>query len=95
MLSVDQTNLVYSNDDQWGLYQNCGFHEPLVGHEICVILMTFINIQHIDCYCNKGYKAAFSSAIGDFYLFYDEPVDMQIWAPLTRSQCRVCYSGDR
>ena len=47
--------------------------------------MTFINIQHIDCYCNKGYKAAFSSAIGDFYLFYDEPVDMQIWAPLTRS----------
>ena len=29
-----------------------------------------------------------SSAIVDFYLFYDEAVDMQIWALLTRSQSR-------
>ena len=28
-------------------------------------------------------------AMVDFYLFYDGVVDMQIWALLTRSQCRV------
>ena len=27
--------------------------------------------------------------IGLFYLFYDWPVDMQIWGLLTRGQCRV------
>ena len=47
---------------------------------------------HIDC---EGVVMQFSSAIIEFYLFYDRPVDMQIQAPLTRSQCRVCYSGDR
>ena len=30
-----------------------------------------------------------SAAIVDFDLFYDEPVDMQMWVSLTRSQCRV------
>ena len=25
----------------------------------------------------------------DFHLFYDAVVDIQIWAPLTRSQCKV------
>ena len=30
-----------------------------------------------------------SSAIIDFDLFYDEPVDMQMLVFLTRSQCRV------
>ena len=30
-----------------------------------------------------------SSAIVDFYFFYDWGVDMQIWALLTRSECRV------
>ena len=29
-----------------------------------------------------------SSVIFDFYIFYDWPVDMQISAPLTRSQYR-------
>ena len=35
-----------------------------------------------------------SSAIVDFYFFYDWGVDMQIWALLTRSQCCLWYSGD-
>ena len=30
-----------------------------------------------------------SYAIVDFYLCYDGAVDMQIWALLTKSQCRV------
>ena len=30
-----------------------------------------------------------SYAIVDIYLFYDGAVDMQIWALLTRKQCRV------
>ena len=25
---IDQTNLVYSNDDQGRVYQNCNFHDP-------------------------------------------------------------------
>ena len=31
-----------------------------------------------------------SYTIVDFHLFYDEAVDIQIWAPSTRSQCKVC-----
>ena len=31
----------------------------------------------------------FSDAIIDFHLFYDGSVDIQIWALLTRSQCKV------
>ena len=30
-----------------------------------------------------------SNAIVDFYLFYDGVLHMQIWVPLTRSQCKV------
>ena len=30
-----------------------------------------------------------SYAIVEFYLFYDGAVEMQIWALLKRSQCRV------
>ena len=30
-----------------------------------------------------------SYTIIDFHLFYDGTVDIQIWAPLTRSQCKV------
>ena len=41
---------------------------------------------HIDC---EGVVMQFSSAIIEFYLFYDRPVDMQIRAPLTRSQTSV------
>ena len=35
-----------------------------------------------------GYNAAFLGHCW-FFKFYDAPVDMQIWAPLTRSQCRI------
>ena len=31
-----------------------------------------------------------SYTIVDFHLFYDEAVDINICAPLTRSQCKVC-----
>ena len=31
-----------------------------------------------------------SYTIVDFHLFYDGAVDIQIWAPPTRSQCQVC-----
>ena len=31
-----------------------------------------------------------SYTIIDFHLFYDGAVDIQIWAPPTRSQCKVC-----
>ena len=27
-LQIDQTNYVYSNNDQGRLYQNCKFHDP-------------------------------------------------------------------
>ena len=37
----------------------------------------------------EGVIMQFSSAIVDFYLFYDGPVDMPIWFLLTRSQCSV------
>ena len=37
----------------------------------------------------KGFTMQFSSAIVNFYLFYDGSFDMQIWTLLTRSQCRV------
>ena len=30
-----------------------------------------------------------SDTIVDFHLFYDGAVDIQIWALLTRSQCKV------
>ena len=30
-----------------------------------------------------------SDTIVDFHLFYDRAVDIQIWALLTRSQCKV------
>ena len=30
-----------------------------------------------------------SFVIADFNLFYDGPVDLKKWAPLTSSQCRV------
>ena len=36
-----------------------------------------------------GILMLFSDAIVDFYFFFDEAIDMQIWALLTRSQCRV------
>ena len=39
--------------------------------------MTYINKRHID-----------GSAIVEFHLFYDGPLDMQIWSLLSRSQCR-------
>ena len=48
-----------------------------------------INIQHIDCYSVKGLWCCFSYTIIDYHLFYDWAVDIQIWAPLTRSQCKV------
>ena len=38
---------------------------------------------------NQGVLMQLSSAIVDFYLFYDGLVDMQIWVLQTRSQCRV------
>ena len=37
----------------------------------------------------KGFTMQFSSAIVNFYLFYDGSFDMQIWTLLTRSQCRI------
>ena len=33
-----------------------------------------------------------SYTIIDFHLFYDGAVDIQIWAPLTRSQCKFEFS---
>ena len=46
-----------------------------------ILLKTFINIQHIHCYCTciiKEVIIQFSSAIFDFDSFFDWPVDMQI-----------------
>ena len=37
----------------------------------------------------QGIMMLLSYTIVDFHLFYDGPVDIQIWAPLTRSQCKV------
>ena len=53
------------------------------GH-ISHIIFYSINIQHIDCYC-----VMLSYTMVDFHLFYDEAVDIQIRAPLIRSQCKV------
>ena len=49
----------------------------------------FINIRHIDFYCILRDVNEISLVIVDFYLCNDGPVDLQILAPLTRSQCRV------
>ena len=38
---------------------------------------TFVNTQHIDCYCIQVLMQVFF-AIVDFYIFYDKPVNMQI-----------------
>ena len=50
---------------------------------MCIILYS-INIQRIE-----GIIMLLSFAFVDFYLFYDRTVDVQIWAILTRCQCRV------
>ena len=67
---IDQTNYVYSIDDQGRVYQNCKFHDPRGwGSDvrawpykslkwICSIFYS-INIQHIDCYCVKGLWCCF------------------------------------
>ena len=85
---------MYNNDDHRRSYQNCTFHNPLGGKRVKIILMMCINIQHIDCICMMGlwYSLLLPLLI---YLFYDGPVDMQIWALLRRSPCRVSdTSGD-
>ena len=57
MLSIDQTNEVYTNDDHGRVCQNCTFHDPLGGGlKTCIILMTIINLQ---CIVLKVYNAAF------------------------------------
>ena len=38
----------------------------------------------------QGIMMLLSYTIVDFHLFYDGAVDIQIWAPPTRSQCKVC-----
>ena len=56
MLSIDQTNEVYTNDDNGRVYQNCTFHDSLGGGlKTCIILMTIINLKYI---VSKVYNAA-------------------------------------
>ena len=51
--------------------------------KLFIILMTCINVQHIDCYCIlKGIMERPFFAIVHYYLFYDG----SIW--YTRSHCR-------
>ena len=47
-----------------------------------------LNIQNIVAIVLRDYDAAFLYYRW-FHLFYDGAVDIQIWAPLTRSQCKV------
>ena len=50
-----------------------------------------INIQHINCFCMKGLYIVMQlpSAIVYFSLFDDGPIDTQILALMTGSQCIV------
>ena len=49
------------------------------------------NMQHSDCYCIKGLSCCFPLLLLS-YLFYDGAIDIQVWALLTKSQCRVSDS---
>ena len=62
-------------------------NSPGAGILVCVgaVLMIYTLIVIV----LKAYYAALTSAIVDFYLFYDGHVDMQICALLRCSQCRV------
>ena len=67
--------------EDW-VYQNCKVHSEYVLSTSLSIYFTLIVIVL------KNYNAAFLS-IGDFYLFYNGAVDMQICTLLTRNQCKV------
>ena len=58
---------------------------------ICIIFYS-INIEHIDCYCVKGLWCCLPIQLLIFYSLYDGAIDIQIWTPLTRSQCKVSYT---
>ena len=56
--------------------------------KLCILLKTFINYQHIHCYCTcimKEVIIQFSSVIFDFDSFFDWPVDMQIYLHFIRN----------
>ena len=40
-------------------------------------------------FIQEGIIMLLSYATVDLYLFYDRAADIQIWAPLRKSQCRV------
>ena len=54
--------------------------------KVKIIYNSFDDV-HIDCYCFNRLKL--SSAIVIINLFYDGYFDLNIWALLRRSQCRV------
>ena len=58
------------------VYQKYNFNDSRVEGrlKLCIILMTCMNFNHIDCYCISGILKQLSSTIVDFYLFYDGPV---------------------
>ena len=54
LLSIDQTNSVYSNDDQGRVCQSCKFHETLllgIGHTKWIMMSKEFDDPHV---CDPG-----------------------------------------
>ena len=78
---MEQTNLVYSNDDQWRVYLNCKFHDSrgrgtcsrVVGEGkdrrgmVKIMYNNFVDV-HIDCYGTNRLKCSFPQPL--FIFFY-------------------------
>ena len=95
---MDQTNKVYSNDDQRRIYQIINF----MNHGAGVLMLWHNHISHYALSSTLSIYSTlivitqgFSNVIVDFYLFYVWSIDMHICALLTRSRCSLWYSGGR
>ena len=96
-----QTNLVCSYDDKGRVYQHCKFMTPgawvlmlgrgHISHYSEYVVYSTLSIYIIlVAIVLRDYNAAFLyHRWFSFTVFYDGAVDIQIWAPLTRSQFKV------
>ena len=96
---IDKTNEVYGNIDQGWVYQNCKWLDPrgrgscagawpYKSHGECSLHPNLSYTAHWLLLVLRDYNATFLCHFWFFFL-WRVPVDMQIWALLTRSQCRV------
>ena len=53
-------------------------------------MMTWVNTQHIDCYCIKGFLMLYSSAIVDLCLFHNGHQSSKLTDAKTLNACKKC-----